>query len=50
MLMSGNDYRESLRRYQPRVYVDGRQIESIADEPALAPGINGVALTYDYAT
>ncbi len=49
MLMSGNNYRESLRRYKPRVYVDGRQVESVADEPSLAPGINGVALTYDYA-
>ena len=49
MLMSGNGYRESLRRYQPQVYVDGRKIESVVDEPALAPGVNGVALTYDYA-
>ena len=49
MLMSGNGYRESLRRYKPQVYVDGRKIESVVDEPALAPGVNGVALTYDYA-
>ena len=31
-LMSGDDYRESLRGYRPRVYVDGRQVESVADE------------------
>ena len=49
MLMSGDGYRESLRRYKPQVYVDGRKIESVVDEPALAPGVNGVALTYDYA-
>ena len=49
MLLSGNNYRESLRRYHPRVYVDGRQIESVADEPSLAPGVNAVALTYDFA-
>ena len=49
MLMSGQDYRESLRRYQPRVYVNGRQIESVADEPLLAPGVNSIALTYDFA-
>ncbi len=48
-LMSGDDYRESLRRLHPTVYVDGRLIESVADEPALAPGINAIALTYDYA-
>ncbi len=49
MLMSGQDYRESLRRYQPRVFVNGRQVESVVDEPLLAPGVNGVALTYDFA-
>lgn len=49
MLMSGQGYRESLRRQSPRVYVDGRRVESVADEPALAPGVNAVALTYDYA-
>ena len=48
-LMSGADYRESLRRLHPTVYVDGRRIESVADEPALAPGLNALALTYDYA-
>ncbi len=49
MLMSGEEYRESLRRYRPRVYVNGRRVESVADEPLLAPGVNGVALTYDFA-
>ena len=48
-LMSGADFRESLRRYRPRVFVDGRQIESVADERTLQPGINAIALTYDYA-
>ena len=48
-LMSGNDFRESLRRYQPRVYVDGRKVHSVADERAFQPGINAIALTYDYA-
>ena len=46
-LMSGADYRESLRRYKPTVYVDGRRVESVADEPAFRPGINAIALTYD---
>ena len=48
-LMSGQDFRESLRRYQPRVFVDGRRVNSVADERAFQPGINAVALTYDYA-
>ena len=49
MLISGNSYRESLRRYKPNVYVNGRKIESVADEPDFAPGVNALALTYDFA-
>jgi 4-hydroxybutyryl-CoA dehydratase/vinylacetyl-CoA-Delta-isomerase len=48
-LMRGADYRESLRRLRPVVYVDGRRVESVADEPALQPGINALAVTYDFA-
>jgi len=48
-LMSGADYRESLRRLSPVVYVDGRRVESVADEPALQPGINALAVSYDFA-
>ncbi len=48
-LMTGQDYRESLRRYKPRVFVDGQGIESVADAPAFQPGINAIALTYDHA-
>ena len=49
MLMSSQDYRESLRRSRPRVYVDGHAVESVADEPSLAPGVNALGLSYDYA-
>ncbi len=49
MLMSAEDYRESLRRYHPRVFVDGDLVQSVADEPRLRPGINAVGVTYDYA-
>jgi 4-hydroxybutyryl-CoA dehydratase / vinylacetyl-CoA-Delta-isomerase len=48
-LMSGDDYRESLRAYRPKVFVDGREIASIVDEPALKPGVNALAFTYDFA-
>ena len=48
-LMSGDDFRESLRRYKPRVFLDGKAVASVADEPGFAPGINAIALTYDYA-
>ena len=49
MLMTADDYRESLRRYNPRVFVNGLQVTSVVDEPLLAPGINGVGVTYDFA-
>lgn len=49
MLMSAIDYRESLRRYKPTVYVNGKASTSVADDPLFAPGINAVGLTYDYA-
>lgn len=48
-LMSGEAYRESLRQYKPRVFVDGREVSSVADEPALRPGVNALSFTYDYA-
>jgi 4-hydroxybutyryl-CoA dehydratase/vinylacetyl-CoA-Delta-isomerase len=49
MLMDAAGYRESLRRYRPRVFVNGSAVESVADEPLLAPGIAGVGVTYDFA-
>jgi 4-hydroxybutyryl-CoA dehydratase/vinylacetyl-CoA-Delta-isomerase len=48
-LMTGDEYRDSLRRYRPVVYVDGRRVEHVADEPALRPGVNALAYTYDFA-
>lgn len=49
MLMTAADYRESLRAYKPRVFVDGQAVPSVADEPLLAPGINAVGVAYDLA-
>lgn len=49
MLMTAADYKESLRAYNPRVFVDGDRIYNVADEPRLSPGINSVGVTYDYA-
>jgi 4-hydroxybutyryl-CoA dehydratase/vinylacetyl-CoA-Delta-isomerase len=47
--ISGAEYRESLRRQRPTVYVDGHLIDSVADAPSLQPGINALAVTYDFA-
>jgi 4-hydroxybutyryl-CoA dehydratase/vinylacetyl-CoA-Delta-isomerase len=49
MLMSAEEYRESLRRYRPRVFVDGDRIDSVVDEPRLRPGLNAIGVTYEYA-
>ncbi|MBE0614901.1 MAG: 4-hydroxyphenylacetate 3-hydroxylase [Burkholderiales bacterium] len=49
MLMSGSDYRDSLDRYKPSVYVNGRKVKSVAGDAELAPGVNAIGLTYDFA-
>ena len=49
MLMNAQAYRDSLRAYKPRVFINGEQVESVADDPRLLPGINGVGVTYDFA-
>lgn len=49
MLMTAADYRESLRRHSPRVFVNGQRVESVADEPLLAPGIAATGVGYDLA-
>jgi 4-hydroxybutyryl-CoA dehydratase/vinylacetyl-CoA-Delta-isomerase len=48
-LMSGDEYRESLRKCKPVVYMDGHIVESVVDEPGFKPGVNALAFTYDYA-
>jgi 4-hydroxybutyryl-CoA dehydratase / vinylacetyl-CoA-Delta-isomerase len=47
-MMSSAAYKESLRRLKPLVYVDGRKIESVADDPVLAPGVNALGVSYDF--
>jgi 4-hydroxybutyryl-CoA dehydratase/vinylacetyl-CoA-Delta-isomerase len=48
-MMTGQQYRESLRRLKPEVYYMGEKIESVADHPAFLPHVNAAALTYDMA-
>lgn len=49
-MLTAEEYRESLRRYRPRVFVDGEAVGSVADEPRLAPGIAAIGVTYDFAS
>ncbi len=49
MLLTAEAYRESLRAYRPRVFVNGRAVDSVADEPLFAPGVAAIGVTYDFA-
>jgi len=49
MLLTGAQYRESLRSYSPNVFVKGQAVESVVDSPWFEPGINAIGITYDYA-
>jgi 4-hydroxybutyryl-CoA dehydratase/vinylacetyl-CoA-Delta-isomerase len=48
-MMTGQQYRESLRRLKPEIYYLGEKIESVADHPSFLPHVNAAALTYDMA-
>ena len=48
-MMTGQQYRESLRRLKPEIYYMAEKIESVADHPAFLPHVNAAALTYDMA-
>ncbi len=49
MMMTAADYRESLRAYSPRVFVNGERIDAVADAPILRPGVAALGVTYDLA-
>ncbi|MER3446571.1 MAG: 4-hydroxyphenylacetate 3-hydroxylase, partial [Candidatus Dadabacteria bacterium] len=44
-----DQYVESLRKLNPAVYIKGKLVRSVPDEPLLRPGINAISLTYEYA-
>jgi 4-hydroxybutyryl-CoA dehydratase / vinylacetyl-CoA-Delta-isomerase len=49
VLLTGAEYRESLKSHSPTVFVDGRRIDRVEKDRSLQPGINAIALTYDFA-
>ena len=49
MLMTGEQYIESLRKLNTRVYMFGEKIDNWVDHPIIRPSINCVAMTYDLA-
>ena len=48
-LMTGNEYIESLRAMDLRVYMFGKRVEDPVDDPILRPSVNSVKMTYDLA-
>ena len=49
MLMNAREFRDSLDRYKPRVFINGERVERVSREPRLAPGIAAIGVTYDFA-
>jgi len=48
-LMTGEQYVESMRKLNLRVYMFGEKIENPVDDPILRPSLNSVKATYDLA-
>ena len=48
-LMTGEQYIESLRKLNLRVYMFGKQVDNPVDDPILRPSVNSVRMTYDLA-
>jgi 4-hydroxybutyryl-CoA dehydratase / vinylacetyl-CoA-Delta-isomerase len=48
-MMTAAEYEQSLRKLNLVVYMFGRQIENVVDDPVIRPSMNAVALTYDLA-
>jgi len=48
-MITGEQYRELLRKCKPTVYVMGEKIDSVVDHPMIQPHINSLCMTYDLA-
>jgi len=48
-LMTGEQYVESLRKLNLKVYMFGEKIENVVDNPIIRPSMNSVKMTYDLA-
>lgn len=48
-MMTGKEYRDSLRLAKPEIYYMGEKVASVVDHPAFIPHVNAAALTYDMA-
>jgi 4-hydroxybutyryl-CoA dehydratase/vinylacetyl-CoA-Delta-isomerase len=48
-IMNGKEYEESLRKLKLNVYMFGRKVQNVVDDPIIRPSMNAVAATYEYA-
>ncbi|MGK0466881.1 4-hydroxyphenylacetate 3-hydroxylase family protein [Clostridium sp.] len=48
-LMTGEQYVESLRKLDLKVYMFGEKVENVVDNPIIRPSMNSVKMTYDLA-
>ncbi|MFQ5998098.1 MAG: 4-hydroxyphenylacetate 3-hydroxylase family protein [Candidatus Bathyarchaeia archaeon] len=48
-MLNPAQYKDSLKKLKTRVYLEGKLVPNVADEPAFRPGINAIALSYEYA-
>ena len=48
-LMTGDQYVESMRKLNLQVYMFGKKVENVVDDPILRPSLNSVKATYDLA-
>ena len=48
-LMTKEQYIESLKKLNLKVYMFGKPVKNIIDDPIIRPSLNSVALTYEMA-
>ena len=48
-MMTAQQYEESLRKLKLKVYMFGKRIENVVDDPIIRPFMNAVAATYELA-
>ena len=48
-LMNAKEYEESLRKLKLKVYLFGKRITNVVDDPIIRPSMNAVAATYEFA-
>ena len=47
-LMNARQYEESLRKLRLKVYLFGKRVDNVVDDPIIRPSMNAVAATYEF--